>query len=88
MQAKRIHQFKAGDIVHFHGARFLIQENGHEAQGPRPQAGLLETAAGPIEVSRAEGEWISGEIVPGYFGPNTPWVFQGNFNCGIYRVEN
>jgi hypothetical protein len=92
------HQFKCrlGDIVHFHlePCAILIQDvvhfNAHRStRSPhRPQAGHLETAAGPIEVARAEGEWISGEIVPGYFGPNTPWTFQGNFNCGLYRVEN
>jgi hypothetical protein len=87
MQAKRIHQFKAGDIVHFHGARFLIQENAHEAQGTARKLDTLKPQPA-IEVARAEGEWISGEIVPGYFGPNTPWTFQGNFNCGLYRVEN
>jgi hypothetical protein len=64
MQAKRIHQFKAVFIVHFHGARFLIQENAHVAQIHRPQASHLETAASIEELD--EGEWISGEIVPGY----------------------
>jgi hypothetical protein len=88
MTYKTIPQLKAGDVVHFNGSRFLIREDAKESQAHRPQAGHLETAAGPIEVARAEGEWISGEIVPGYFGPNTPWTFQGNFNCGLYRVEN
>lgn len=85
---KRIHHFKAGDIVHFHGARFRILDDARESHGHWPQSAHLTRAAGPSDVAVAVGEWIDGEIVRGYFGPGKNWGFQGNFNVSPYKVES
>jgi len=60
MQAKTIHQFKKGDIVHFHGARFEILEDARESQGHRPQAGHPQTARGPCDCAVAKSICIDG----------------------------
>jgi len=57
-----------------------------ESQSHRPQAGHLVTAYGPCDTARAIGQWVSGQIVPNYFGPKDNWTFQGNFNAGQYEV--
>jgi hypothetical protein len=84
---KFIHQFKQGDLVQSHGATFRVLENARESVWHRPQAGHLETAFGPSDTARAEAEWVSGVIIPGYFGPGQNWLFQGNFRAGQYSVE-
>jgi hypothetical protein len=85
---KRIHQFKAGDIVHAHGATFRILEDARESQGHRPMSAHLVTAPGPCAVAYTKGEWIGGQVIPGYFGPgHEPWSFQGNFLAGLYQVD-
>ena len=84
---KFIHQFKAGDLVRCHGALFRITKDARESVWHRPQAGHLQTAFGPSDTARAESVWVSGEIVPGYFGPGQSWTFQGNFRAGLYSVE-
>jgi hypothetical protein len=84
---KFIHQFKAGDLVHAHGAIFRILENARESIGHRPQADHMVIADGPSDTAKADAEWVSGNIIPGYFGPDTRWAFQGNFLAGRYIVE-
>jgi hypothetical protein len=85
---KRVHQFKAGDIVHSHGAVFRILEDARESQGHRPQSAHLETAHGPSAVAYAKGEWVGGQVIRGYFGPgHEPWGFQGNFLLGEFKVD-
>ena len=84
---KYIHQFKAGDIVSDHGALFRVLNDAKESQGHRPQAAHLVTAYGPCDTAWADAEWVSGQIIPGYFGPGKTWRFQGNFLAGKYQVE-
>jgi hypothetical protein len=89
---KRVHNLKAGDLVHVHGAVFRIIEDAKACMGFSlwyRKSGKCEPLHGPVDVAQARGEWVSGETVKGYFGPDcTPWVFQGNFNAGLYRVED
>lgn len=87
VEQKHSHHFKAGYIVHFYGARFQIVADARESNGHRSQAAHLITADGPSDCATAIGKWVSGEIVPGYFGPNKDWNFQGNFSAGTYKVE-
>ena len=46
---KFIHQFKAGDIVNAHGAKFRILDDARESAGHRPMAGHLKQAHGPSD---------------------------------------
>jgi hypothetical protein len=87
MQAKTIHQFKKGDIVHFYGARFEVLEDARESQAHRPQEGHLKTAHGPSDCAVAKSRHISGQEVQGYFVNGSCWTFQGNFLAGTYPVE-
>lgn len=56
-----------GMVVQFHGAKFRLRDNRkcHKRDGEEP-------------VYTITGDWIEGEVVAGYFGPNLPWHFQGN----------
>jgi hypothetical protein len=62
-------EFEAGMIILFHGARFRLRDDVKQHQ-PRRDDDLPFTTA--------TGDWIDGEVVAGYFGPNKPWRFQGN----------
>jgi hypothetical protein len=84
---KYIHNFKAGDLVKAHGAVFRIIEDAKESNAHRPHAGHLRVAHGPSDCAWANGEWVSGQIIKGYFGPGQNWLFQGNFLAGQYDVE-
>ena len=83
---KRIHELKAGDIVHAHGATFRIRSDATESNAHRPKAGHLETAHGPSDCAYTKGEWISGALILNYFGPGCDWLFQGNFNAALLTV--
>jgi hypothetical protein len=84
MTQKRIHEFKAGDIVRFHGARFRILADARPAYVSRIYDGCT---IGASSVAIADGRWIDGHIEPGYFAPDLDWTFQGNFNAGRYTTE-
>lgn len=60
-------QLEPGMIIQFHGAKFRLRDDRkcHERTGEHP-------------VYTITGDWIEGETVRGYFGPNQPWHFQGN----------
>lgn len=71
-------QAQVGDIAHFGGAIFRIKEirnfalnDDSRLQGPQPVAVNI-------------GEWVSGDIVPCYFGPDLDWNFQGNSNATMW----
>ena len=83
---KRIHELKAGDIVTRYGANFRILYNARESQAHKPKSGPMVSAFGPCEVAYAEGQWLSGSIERGYFGPDCNWIFQGNFLAGPVTV--
>jgi hypothetical protein len=83
---KRVHELKAGDLIKEHGAVFKVITDAAESQSHRPQAGHLQTAHGPCDTAWAVGVWVSGAIVPGYFGPGAEWVLQGNFLADSYLV--
>ena len=86
MKMKRVTQFKAGDIIHYQGSRFLIRENAAEEILHRPQAGRIEAAAGPSPVATALGDWLDGEFT-GYTGCEKYFRFFGTWTNGLYRVE-
>lgn len=68
-------ELKVGNIVHFHGARFLI-----ESTKIVPETDARYKQYG--DIMSAQGKWIDGEEVRGYFGRNNPnWHFQGNKNA-------
>jgi hypothetical protein len=54
---KRVHQFKAGDLVHAQGAVFRIIEDARYCLG----FSLCEPLHGPIDAAQARGEWVSGQ---------------------------
>lgn len=56
-----------GMIVQFYGAKFRLRDDRkcHEHASERPSYTIT-------------GDWIEGAIIRGYFGPQTPWHFQGN----------
>tara|TARA_R110000868_G_scaffold2590_4_gene18610 strand:- start:120 stop:371 length:252 start_codon:yes stop_codon:yes gene_type:complete len=60
-----------GHIVHFHGARFEITSTK-----------LLPDCSFGIDsddlIIVANGQWIDGQEVAGYFGKGADWTFQGN----------
>ena len=87
MEQKFIHQFKKGDIVHFHGARFEILEDARHSLGHLPRATHIEVAHGPSECAVASSVCIDGSETRGYIEHGRPWVFQGNFRAGRYSVE-
>lgn len=63
-------EMKVGDVVYFSGARFKITETEmHDAEKCESKFG---------DVITANGKWLDGQIIPGYFGPNRDWTFQGN----------
>jgi hypothetical protein len=68
-----------GHIVHFHGARFEITSTK-----------LLSDRSFGInsddQVIVANGKWIDGQEVAGYFGKGTDWTFQGN-NFATAEIE-
>ena len=86
---KRVHQFKAGDLIQHHGAVFRILEDAKPCYGFAlwaREGGNCKPLDGPVDVAQARGEWVSGQVVPVYFGPDCePWLFQGNFNAGLYH---
>lgn len=69
MATRHINQMdvKIGDIIHFYGAMFEIisRRDGFDKKLNKPYCSAI-------------GKWISGKIIPGYFGPEKPWDFQGN----------
>lgn len=76
---KSIKELKAGDVVSAHGATFRVMHDAREAlHAYRPMAAHMVEARGPNSCAYAEAQWIGGNIVTGYFGPDTTWVFQGN----------
>ena len=84
MTYKTVTQFKAGDIVHYNGSRFLIRNNAAEAILYRPQAGHLEPAVGPSPMATAIGDWLDGDF-RGYIGKY--WDFIGCNSSGKYRID-
>ena len=87
---KYIKDFKAGDIVYYQGAVFRILEDARPVVAYhlwQRVNGKLQPMHGPVDTAQTRGEWLSGETVFGYFGPDCdPWVFQGNNRAGQYRV--
>lgn len=83
---KRIHELKAGDIVHAHGGRFRVTADACESNGHRPQSAHLEVAHGPSACAWAPAVCVDGET-KGYFWPGSDWRFQGNFHAPLKCVE-
>ncbi len=76
MNTVNIMDLQVGNIVHSNGARFLITSTkivtGHKTMH-EPVNEVEQT------VMVANGKWIDGAIIAGYFGPNKDWTFQGNY---------
>lgn len=87
MLRKYIHDFKAGDIVHFHGARFRILEDAKHSLAHLPEASAIERAHGPSDCAWAPAVCIDGSETRGYIEHGKPWTFQGNRLAGTYPVE-
>ena len=83
---KRVHQFKAGDLIQHHGAVFRILEDAKPCYGFAlwaREGGNCKPLDGPVDTAEARPEWVSGEPTR-YFSKNTPWLFQGNFSTGLF----
>lgn len=66
-------ELNVGDIVNFYGARFEIVK----------ATCFKETEQKYIDndcpvIMSAQGKWLDGNIINGYFGPTKDWIFQGN----------
>ena len=85
---KYIHQFKAGDVVSAHGAKFRVSEDARESNGHRPQSSHLVTAPGPCDVAVAKSVCIGGIETPGYIRIGGEWTFQGSYGVGQYKTES
>lgn len=35
----------------------------------------------------AHSKWLDGDIIPGYFGPDKGWTFQGNSRVELYILN-
>lgn len=84
---KYIHQFKKGDIVHFHGARFECIEDANESFAHAPQDPKTLYRTGPSACAYCRAVCIDGQEAPGYIEHGREWTFQGNFLAGPYLVE-
>ena len=87
MSQKYIHEFKKGDIVHFHGATFEITEDARDSMGHRPMFSHIGVAYGPSDTAIANSICIGGLETSGYIMHGRPWTFQGNFLAGKYLVD-
>lgn len=75
-------ELQIGHIAHFHGARFRITRI-----SVYPQDAAHKARYGDCGVTMsANGEWIDGDSVRGYFGPGLDWTFQGN-KLALIEVE-
>lgn len=73
-------ELKVGDVVHFYGARFEIKST---KIVPETDPRYVHNG----DIMSAQGVWIDGAEVRGYFGRNKPnWHFQGNKNA-VAAVE-
>ena len=90
---KRVHQFKAGDLIHFNGVVFRIIENARPHYGFSlwvREAGKCKPMHGPVSVAEARGEFVRGHWLGGdSFNPDLPWTFAGDINARFYvEVES
>lgn len=65
-------QAKVGDVVHFYGARFVIEEISNTA------IGCSSDLQGPHPAAMNIAKWLDGNVIANYFGPDKKWNFQGN----------
>ncbi len=72
-------ELQVGHIAHFYGARFRITSVELYPQDAAHKAQYGECG----ETMSARGQWLDGETVRGYFGPNVDWKFQGNMHATI-----
>jgi hypothetical protein len=70
-------QLHKGDIVHFYGARFEIEEDARPTFCYDTNL-IVYGLHGAPQTACCVGRWVDGEIIPGYFGPELPFGFQGN----------
>ena len=77
-----IMDLEIGHIVHFHGARFEITKK----TVVKNRSMHEEFNADRDTIMCANGVWLDGAKVNGYFGPNKDWNFQGNKNVS-HAVE-
>jgi hypothetical protein len=83
---KRVHQFKAGDLIQHHGAVFRILEDAKPCYGFAlwaREGGNCKPLDGPVDTAEARAEWVSGEptpffqkIRPGFSRVTFPPVFS------------
>jgi hypothetical protein len=86
MKNVNIAALAVGDIVHYYGGAFEVTAAPRESSSHRPQSAHLTTAAGPANCAVVDAVCIEGEV-PGYFGPGTPWTFQGTVG-GLWAVSH
>ncbi|QLJ61188.1 hypothetical protein HP475_15240 [Serratia marcescens] len=72
---------KVGDKISFYGALFEISSVRHISQPYRDDMG-------PEKTTIANGVWLSGNEISGYFGKKRDWTFQGNHRATLERVDN
>lgn len=69
-------ELQVSNIVHFHGARFeIISVKWCEENPENIKHGM------PDVFMSAQGKWLDGEEIRGYFSSGTTWHFQGNIRA-------
>lgn len=69
-------KLRPGMVVGMHGGRFVLRDDfktHHHANAMDQRDYNMQRPVFTIT-----GDFVGGEPVRGYFGPNTPWKFQGN----------
>lgn len=66
-RATKSSELRPGQIVHFYGARFRLNDDRRVFDAD---------SEWPVYV--ITGDWLDGAVIGGYFGPKLPWTFQGN----------
>ena len=91
---KRVHQFKAGDLIRFNGVTFRIIEDARPHYGFslwHREAGKCKPLHGPVSVAEARGEYVRGVWfgLNDGFDPGQPWTFAGDVSANAYiEVES
>ncbi len=80
MLTKTVPHLKKGDIVLFHGGRFLVTADAQVVQSSQydyADGWKAPMFVGPSACATAPSVCLSGSV-PGYFKPGSHWTFQGN----------
>jgi hypothetical protein len=84
---KRVHQLKAGDLIRTMAQSFaLLKMPGPAMAFPFGIVRRKMQAFSRVRlIAASPGRMGERQVVPVYFSPDTPWLFQGNFSAGLFH---